>query len=223
MTVGVTTPPIVAAAAGGNTAFILSYKTTVADEVVTLPFSGTNSFDVDWGDGSSTLGFTGNNPTHPYSATGFHTVTITGTATAFGSTSFNTQDKLWDVINWGVMGITNWSHGFRDTNLSNVTATGALDCGTNAFAMFYRTTLLTSMDTTGFDGSALTGAAEMFGGGSTLATSDYDDLLINLSGQTLQTAVALDAWLVNYTAAATAARSILTSAPNSWVINDSGI
>jgi hypothetical protein len=60
--------------------------------------------------------------------------------------------------------------------------------------------------------------------GSVLTTPNYDNLLIGWSALTLQPIVTLDMGTIEYSNSpeVISARDILTSAPNSWIINDGG-
>ena len=59
-------------------AFITTWRTTTANESITIPVGGaTGTYDVIWGDGTASTGVTGDQ-THFYAVPGNHTVTISG-------------------------------------------------------------------------------------------------------------------------------------------------
>ena len=60
-------------------AFATTWRTTTADESITLPISG-SGMTVDWGDGNTTTGVSGTR-THNYTNSGDHTVIISGDLT----------------------------------------------------------------------------------------------------------------------------------------------
>jgi hypothetical protein len=53
--------------------------------------------------------------------------------------------------------------------------------------------------------------------------SNYDSLLIGWAAQTVQPNLAISFGTIKRTAASTAAKLILTSAPNNWTITDGGL
>ncbi|WP_353130483.1 PKD domain-containing protein, partial [Parapedobacter pyrenivorans] len=98
---------LLAMTARAQDAFITTWKTSTADESITIPIkpdlAGYN-YSVDWGDGSTSTSQTGN-ATHNYAAAGIYTVTISGDfpAIQFGSAaSADVNDqKLITVEQWG--------------------------------------------------------------------------------------------------------------------------
>jgi len=55
------------------------------------------------------------------------------------------------------------------------------------------------------------------------STANYDALLIGWASRSVKPSISINFGTIKYTAAATAARAILTSAPNNWTIVDGGI
>jgi surface protein len=55
------------------------------------------------------------------------------------------------------------------------------------------------------------------------STANYDALLIGWASRAVKPSISINFGTIKYTAAATAARAILTSAPNNWTIVDGGI
>jgi len=82
--------------------FITTWKTTTAGETITIPTisSVTYSYNVNWGDGSTTTGETGD-ATHAYTAAGEHTVSITGTFPRIYFANKGDKDKIISIDQWG--------------------------------------------------------------------------------------------------------------------------
>ena len=85
------------------TDFVTTWKTTAANESITIPVGGaTGSYTVDWGDGSTPTTHTGD-ATHAYAAAGTYVVRVSGDFTRIhlgGDTAANAQ-KLRSVDQWG--------------------------------------------------------------------------------------------------------------------------
>jgi len=174
----------------------------------------------------------------------------TSNVTNFGqmfqnATSFNVPIGSWDVSN----AIT-FSSMFRnassfDRDLSQWQTTSATDMT----SMFYDA-ISFSTEVNDWDMSNVTDIDNMFRnanafnkplnnwniGSVTLATSfmlsktflnyssaNYDSLLIGWAAQTVQPNLAISFGTIKRTAASTAAKAILTSAPNNWTITDGGL
>lgn len=82
-------------------AFITTWKTTSANESITIPTDGLGyQFDVDWGDGTTTTNHTGD-ASHSYTVAGTYQVSITG---AFPKIFFNnggSKNKIISINQWG--------------------------------------------------------------------------------------------------------------------------
>ncbi len=91
---------------GGGDAFIATFRTTTANESITLPYqsSGTYSGTIDWGDGTVVANSYANR-THTYAVSGDYDVTVLGEC--FGWTFRYSSDKT-QIIN-----IKNWGNGFE--------------------------------------------------------------------------------------------------------------
>lgn len=124
--------------------FTLEFRTTTPSESITLPFTnyGTYNAVVDWGDSSqSTItAYNDADRVHTYAAAGTYEVSITGT---IGGWSFETvsdsKSNLYDVKNWGSVGVVSFSGGFYDCNNLTVSATDDAGMGgtvTNMSNMF---------------------------------------------------------------------------------------
>jgi surface protein len=174
----------------------------------------------------------------------------TSNVTNFGqmfylASSFNCPIGGWDVSN-----ATTFSSMFRnassfDRDLSQWQTTSATDMT----GMFYVATSF-NYDVNDWDMSNVTDIDNMFRnanafnkplnnwniGSVTLATSfmlsktfnnyssaNYDSLLIGWASQTVQPNLSISFGTIKRTAASTAAKLILTSAPNNWTITDGGL
>ncbi len=157
-----------------------------------------------------------------------------------------------DIGNWDVSNVTNMSSMFNgassfnqdigDWDVSNVSTTSNMFVNASSFnqdignwdvsnvtsmnGMFFRSGGAASsfnQDIGNWDISNVSNMSNMFQH-ITLSTANYDSLLIGWSGLTLQSGVSFHGGNSQYSASAevTAARSILTNAPNNWVITDGG-
>lgn len=149
--------------------FVTTWKTTTINESITIPtVGGGYNYSVDWGDGTSDSGLTGNG-VHVYATPGVYTVEISGD---FPRIYFNNRgDKLkiqsieqwgsnvWSSMNSAFMGCKNLVSNAIDTpNLSSVT---------NMFGMFaYAETFNGDVNMGNWDVSNVTEMYGVFGGAS---------------------------------------------------------
>ena len=104
----------------------------------TIPTTGTGyNYDVDWGDGTTSTGVTGN-ITHTFPSVGNYVVKISG---AFPRIYFNNggdKEKLLEVQNWGNIAWSSMANAFYGCSNMDVTATDAPDLSsvTSVFYMF---------------------------------------------------------------------------------------
>ena len=80
-------------------AFVTTWRTTTADELITLPISGSD-MTVDWGDGNTATGVSGTR-THTYTNSGDHTVIISGNLTGISINDHIDASKLHSIDQWG--------------------------------------------------------------------------------------------------------------------------
>ena len=80
-------------------AFVTTWRTTTADESITLPISGSD-MTVDWGDGNTATGVSGTR-THTYTNSGDHTVIISGNLTGISINEHIDASKLHSIDQWG--------------------------------------------------------------------------------------------------------------------------
>lgn len=114
----------------GNNEFVSTWRTTTANETVTLPLSGYTSTGwnavVDWGDGSPNSTITANNDpdrVHTYATAGDYIVRITGSFPGF----FYSDGDIGKLIAVHQMGDVGWTEGYR--SFYNATAMVQFDSG----------------------------------------------------------------------------------------------
>ena len=133
--------------------FISSWQTdntgTSADDEITIPLTtGPNNFDVDWGDGTQSLGVTQITPlTHSYAVTGgagTYNVTITGQITGFRFNNGGDRRKILNIPEWGPLRFTDDGGAFYGcTNLTTITATDTPDLtGITTLSSWFRNCFL---------------------------------------------------------------------------------
>ncbi len=141
---------------------VLEFNTNLSTgTTITLPLDGTVDLTVDWGDGNSESTTNSANLSHTYSGEGTYFVTISGSLTHFGRSSYPNADKLAKVISFGSIGITDLSYAFNYAkNLTEVPST--LPAGvTNTSYMFYHAESL-NQDLNNWDVSGVTDMNNMF-------------------------------------------------------------
>ena len=173
---------------GGGTdeAFITTWRTTAADESITIrinPSVTGYNYTVDWGDGNTSTGQTGN-ATHAYSTAGTYEVSISGSFPAL----YEAGQQLISVEQWGDMIWQSMERAFMDAanlvirasdtpDLTHVTSMERAFEGTTYFSsdlsnwdvssvenmnlMFFRATAFNG-DLSGWDVSSVKNMANMF-------------------------------------------------------------
>ena len=112
-------------------AFIATFRTTTANESITLPYlsNGTYSGTIDFGDGT-VVANTYANRTHSYADSDFYTVTILGDCVGwnFGLVA-DSVSKIYDIVNWGIgFQLISSNNGyFKNCVNLDITATDILD------------------------------------------------------------------------------------------------
>ena len=149
-------------------AFIATFRTTTANESITLPYrsNGTYSGTIDWGDGTVVANSYANR-THTYINSGDYDVEILGECVewSFGYGSQVSKDKIIDVKNWGIGFSTgNVSRGFFKCINLDVTATDILDLtNSNITFLFYGTSIMQFNNSIGgWDISSITNLSNLF-------------------------------------------------------------
>jgi len=147
-----------------NPFFITTWKTTSANESITVPHNSsyTYNYSVDWGDGHSDSTQNGD-ATHTYVSAGTYTVKISGTFPLIYFNNAGDKDKIYSIENWGIIewesmassffGCSNLTYNATDNpNLSNVTS----------FSMMFFNAISFNGDLNSWDVSTITNMSKMF-------------------------------------------------------------
>ena len=95
-------------------AFVTTWRTTSADESITLPLVGTD-ITINWGDGNTTAGVS--TPVdHTYNTAGDYTVQITGGLTWFHLNNAADASKLVSLDQWGTASWASMENAFSDAS-----------------------------------------------------------------------------------------------------------
>jgi surface protein len=140
----------------------LEFNTNISEgTTITLPLFGTVDVNVNWGDGNSEPYTSSGNKSHTYSIDGTYTVTITGTLTHFGASSYPNAYKLTKINDFGDIGLTDLSYAC--TNAYNLISIPEQipSTVTNLSNMFYNATYF-NQDIGNWDVSNVTNMESMF-------------------------------------------------------------
>ena len=109
-------------------AFITTWRTTSGGQSITVPGYTTGTYDVIWGDGTTSTGVTGAQ-THRYATSGDHTVAISGDLEAldFDSLTRANASKLMSIDQWGAIGWTSMESAFYRASNMEYRATDSPD------------------------------------------------------------------------------------------------
>ena len=144
--------------------FITTWQTTTANESITIPTysSETYNYDVDWGDGDTDIGVTGDK-THTYTAAGTYTVKISGIFPRIYFDNAGDKDKILTIENWGNISWTSMGNAFYGcSNLTyNAVANPDLSLVTYMHYMFAYASLFNG-DISNWDVSSVTSMHGMF-------------------------------------------------------------
>ena len=154
-------------------AFITTWKTTSANESITIPTQGGSEvtdydFWIDWGDLSLPERFTGDNPNpfHTYATAGTFTVEITGTFPHFYlNNNAGIKNKLLSVDQWGNIAWESMDGTFYGASNLMIKATDNPDLSrvTDMSRMFSGTTSF-NQDISGWNVDSVTNMESMFSG-----------------------------------------------------------
>jgi len=150
-----------------NAQMVLEYDIVNTAGAIELPLAGTVNVIVDWGDGTPAETFTtAGNKSHIFSTTGTKTVTITGTMTAYGSSSNNYgNQRLTHVLSWDGLGLTSLSYAFYKAYLLSQVPTSLPAGVTDLSYMFCQANVFNQPITT-WNTSTITNMSGMFSGAS---------------------------------------------------------
>ena len=140
----------------------------IVESVITLPinYTGNQYTVVNWGDGSSGIFTT--QPTHTYSRVGTFTITVTGTASTYGSSEGNPSagcDLITGVTSWGGFNFTSLSGAFSGCVNLTIVPSSIPTRVTSTAGMFYNATKF-NYNIGSWDTSAVTDMTAMFNGAS---------------------------------------------------------
>ncbi len=149
-------------------AFVTTWKTdnpgTSGDNQITIPTVSTGyNYTVDWGDGNSDTGVTGN-ITHTYTSAGTYTVSITGNFPRIYFNDESDREKLMSIEQWGAIEWQSMVNAFEGCiNMTlNADDQPNLSGVTNMAQMFARCSSLNS-SLNDWDVSTITNMQSLFG------------------------------------------------------------
>ena len=137
---------------GEHQPFITTWRTTTADQSITINFVG-SGMNISWGDGMTETNLSGSQ-THTYTNAGNYTVSVTGGLTGltldrpdfFGRPNVGPVPELASIDQWGGISWTNMSNAFAGASNMTYRATDTPDLSlvTDMSFMFESATPLTA-------------------------------------------------------------------------------
>ena len=147
--------------------FITTWATTVDNEMITIPTTGGGyNYMVDWGDGDTDSGQTGN-VSHSYGSPGLYTVKISGDFPRIFFNNSGDKDKIMSIEQWGNNVWASMNSAFMGASnlVSNATDMPNLSMVTDMYGMFAYATSYTGDSNMGdWDVSNVNSMYGMFGG-----------------------------------------------------------
>ena len=147
--------------------FVTTWTTTTANETITIPTSGSGyDYLVEWGDGSSDTGVTGN-ATHAYAEAGTYTVKIHGDFPRIYFNLYQDRQKIQSIEQWGNIQWTSMNSAFMGAThlVSNASDMPNLSMVTDMYGMFgYAEAFNGDSGIGSWDVSNVTNMYGMFGG-----------------------------------------------------------
>ncbi len=233
-----------------NTALTSSGSSASNQIILPLESTGTYSFVVAWGDGTSDTITKWNQAqvTHTYSTPGIYNLNITGICQGWCFASDSDRLKIVDISQWGSLQLGNSERYFRNCTNLHLTATDAPDLTNTTTlnqAFAFCTSLGSSGDMSAWDVSGVMSMQSMFYGatsfdqdigawnvskvtnmgnmfsGVTLSAVNYDALLLGWSQHSLQSNIDFHAGGSQYSSTAGIARAYIVSRFR-WTITDGG-
>jgi len=190
-----------------------------------LTSDGVYNFVASWGDGttSTITAYDQSEVTHTYSSGGTYNIILTGLINGWKFNNTGDILKILNVSQWGNLLVSNDGSQFAGCSNMTCTTTDMLDISnvTDLSSMFSNCSLFNS-DLSNWNVSNVTNMFNMLTN-TALSIINYDKLLKSWSQQTIKSNVTFGVEPTLYTSGALAARNILTSAPNNWIITDGGM
>jgi len=144
-------------------AFVSTWQTTLADELITLPLrsSGSYDFEVNWGDGSAVERITSETAAHVYGTPGIYIITMRGMADNWSFDNSGDKDKILSVLEFGDMHWVDLSNAFRGASNLGLFNGGDTSNVVNMARMFHTATNVVP-DTSGWDTSNVISMFDLF-------------------------------------------------------------
>ena len=160
-------------------AFITTWKTTTADESITLPISG-SGMTVNWGDGNTTT--VSGTAIHTYADAGDHTVSVSGDLDRIHLNNAGVASKLVSIDQWGNIGWTSMQSAFSGASAMRYGATDTPDLsGVTDMSSMFSGAWIFNGNISGWNVSSVTDMSAMF---SRATTFDQDISSWNVSSVT---------------------------------------
>ncbi|WP_234567720.1 BspA family leucine-rich repeat surface protein [Rhodohalobacter sp. 614A] len=143
--------------------FITTWEVTSGDLQITIPTEGSGyNYDVDWGDGNSDAGQTGD-ATHTYASAGTYTVEITGDFPRIYFNNEGDKEKIMTIEQWGEIEWTSMNKAFYGASNLTYNATDEPDLsGVSDMSYLFGYASSFNGDISSWDVSTITKMGAMF-------------------------------------------------------------